>query len=44
VLGSGGAIRPIVPIIVSANGRSVPTYAMLDSGASGVAVVPLVVR
>jgi hypothetical protein len=44
VRGSGGAIRPIVPIMVSANGCSVPTYAMLDSGASGVVVVPSIVR
>ena len=34
-----GAIRPIVPILISAGGVSMPVYALLDSGANRTALL-----
>ena len=40
----GSVLRPIVPILVSAEGRTMETYALLDTGANCDAIVPFIVK
>jgi predicted aspartyl protease len=40
----GNVRRPIVPIIVTVEDRSIETYALLDTGANCDAIVPFLVR
>jgi hypothetical protein len=40
----GSVLRPIVPILAMVGGRTVATYALLDTGANCDAIVPFLVR
>ena len=40
----GSVLCPIVPILATAEGRTVETYALLDTGANCDAIVPFLVK
>jgi hypothetical protein len=41
---SGSVLQPIVPIIATVEGRTIATYALLDTGANCDAIIPFLVK